>query len=123
MAESKDIIAYLYKTYAVFTPPNELLQYASGVTTLLAPLFKAIAPLQAGSYKDNEFEYKSELAEAKAAVYEEIASGPVVICESNFALYSYLYVFCIITITICFQIHMNCHRFALRQLYFLRTVE
>jgi hypothetical protein len=81
MAESKDIIAYLYKTYAIFTPPNELLQSASGVTALLAPLFQAITPLQAGSYKDNEFEYKSELAEAKASVFEEIASNPVVICE------------------------------------------
>lgn len=81
MAESKDIIAYLYKTYAMFTPPNELLQSASNVTTLLSPLFKVLAPLQAGSYKENEFEYKSELAEAKASVYDEIASSPVVVCE------------------------------------------
>ena len=82
MAESKDIIAYLYKNYSRFTPPNELLQSASVITTMLAPLFKATTPLQAGSYKDNEFEYKSELAEAKAAVYDEVASNPVVICES-----------------------------------------
>ena len=84
MAESKDIIEYLYKTYARYTPPSELLQSASGVTTLLAPLFKAITPLQAGSYKENEFEFKSELAEAKAAIYDEVASNPVVICESGF---------------------------------------
>lgn len=86
MAESKDIISYLYKTYAMFTPPNELLQSASGVTKLLAPLFKAITPLQAGSYKENEFEYKSELAEAKASIYDEISSSPVVICECFVAL-------------------------------------
>lgn len=87
MAESKDIIIYLYKTYAMFTPPNELLQSVSSVTTLLSPLFRALAPLQAGSYKENEFEYKGELAEAKAVVYDEIASDPVVICKHYPLLY------------------------------------
>ena len=83
MAESKDIIEYLYKTYADFTPPSELLKSVSGVVTpLLKPVYKAIAPLQAGSSRENEFEYKSELAEAKAKIFDEIASAPVVICES-----------------------------------------
>jgi glutaredoxin 3 len=80
MAESKDIVAYLYKTYAMWTPPNELLQSASSIITpLLAPLYKVIAPLQAGSYKENEFEYTSEIAEAKASIYDDIASNPVVL--------------------------------------------
>jgi len=83
MPESKDIIEYLYKTYADFTPPSELLKSVSGVVTpLLKPVYKAIAPLQAGSSRENEFEYKSELAEAKAKIFDEIASAPVVICES-----------------------------------------
>jgi glutathione S-transferase len=85
MAESKDIIQYLYKTYALFTPPDELLQSASRIMGFLAPLFKVLAPLQAGSYKDNKFEYESELSESKAAIHDEIASSQVVICE--FALY------------------------------------
>lgn len=83
MPESKDIIEYLYKTYADFTPPSELLQSVSElVTPLLKPVYKAITPLQAGSSRENEFEYKSELAEAKAKIFDEIASAPVVICES-----------------------------------------
>jgi len=83
MPGSKDIIKYLYKTYADFIPPSELLKSVSDVVTpLLKPVYKAIAPLQAGSSRENEFEYKSELAEAKAKIFEEIASAPVVICES-----------------------------------------
>eukprot|EP00986_Skeletonema_menzelii_P008965 scaffold3933_cov155-Skeletonema_menzelii.AAC.1 len=80
MPESKDIVEYLYKTYADFTPPSELLQSVSElVTPLLKPVYKAIAPIQAGSSRENEFEYKSELAEAKAKIFDEIASAPVVI--------------------------------------------
>ncbi len=91
MPESKDIIVYLYKTYADFTPPNELLKSVSDVITpLLKPVYNAIAPLQAGSSRENEYEYKSELAEAKAKIFDEIASAPVVICESIFVLSSYV---------------------------------
>ncbi|KAL3791663.1 hypothetical protein HJC23_003920 [Cyclotella cryptica] len=80
LAESADIISYLYKTYGLWTPPNELLQSISGVVTpLLAPLYRVIAPLQAGSYRENEFEYKSEIAEAKATIYDEILANPVVV--------------------------------------------
>ena len=80
MAESNDIIEYLYKTYALWTPPNELLRSASGIVTpFLTPLYRIIAPLQAGSYKANEFEYQASLAEAKASVYDEISSAPVVV--------------------------------------------
>jgi glutaredoxin len=84
MPESKDIIEYLYKTYADFIPPSELLKLVSDVITpILAPIYRRVAPLQAGSSRENKFEYKSELAEAKAKIYEEIASAPVVICESS----------------------------------------
>lgn len=82
MPESKDIIVYLYKQYADFTPPNELLKSVSGVVTpILAPVYKVIAPMQAGSRRENEVEYNSELADAKAKIDEEIASAPVVICK------------------------------------------
>jgi len=80
MSESKDIIQYLYDTYALWTPPSELLRLASDVVTpLLAPLYKLITPLQAGSYRENEFEYRSEIAEAKAEIFDEISTAPVVI--------------------------------------------
>lgn len=73
---------YLYSKYALWAPPSELLRSASGVVTpLLAPLYKVIAPLQAGSYKEDELEYAGDIAEAKAEIYDEIASRPVVICE------------------------------------------
>ena len=88
MPESKDIVEYLYNTYADFTPPSALLKSVSGVVTpLLEPLYKATAPLQAGSNRENEFEYKSELAEAKAKIFDEIASEPVVICKSASVLF------------------------------------
>lgn len=80
MPESKDIVEYLYSKYALWTPPSELLRPASNVVTpLLAPLYKIVAPLQAGSYRENEFEYTSDIAEAKAEIYDEISSTPVVI--------------------------------------------
>lgn len=80
IAESGDIVKYLYEKYALWTPPSELLRSASGVVTpLLAPLYKSTAPLQAGSYRENEFEYKSDVAEAKAEIYDMISSKPVVI--------------------------------------------
>ena len=83
MPESKDIIVYLYKQYAEFTPPNELLKSVSNVVTpILAPVYKIIAPMQAGSRRENEAEYNSELADAKAKIDEEIALAPVVICKS-----------------------------------------
>lgn len=88
MPESKDIIEYLYKTYADFIPPSDLLKSVSGVVTpLLKPVYKAIAPIQAGSSRENEFEYKSELAQAKAKIFEEIASAPVVVCEFCFCFF------------------------------------
>eukprot|EP00578_Thalassiosira_sp_NH16_P019437 CAMPEP_0181084390 /NCGR_PEP_ID=MMETSP1071-20121207/4667_1 /TAXON_ID=35127 /ORGANISM="Thalassiosira sp., Strain NH16" /LENGTH=388 /DNA_ID=CAMNT_0023166115 /DNA_START=170 /DNA_END=1336 /DNA_ORIENTATION=- len=80
MAESRDIAEYLYSKYALWTPPNELLRSLSNIITpLLAPLYKVIAPLQAGSYRENEFEYTSDIAEAKAEIYDAISSRPVVI--------------------------------------------
>jgi glutathione S-transferase len=84
LPESGAIAEYLYANYALWTPPSELLRAASGfLTPLLAPVYKLTAPLQAGSSRENEFEYASEIAEAKADIYDEISSRPVVICESS----------------------------------------
>jgi len=90
MAESKDIIEYLYTNYSLWTPPSELLRSVSKVTPLLAPLYKVIAPLQAGSSTEDEDEYIANIAEAKADIYEEISSKPVVICKCRL-IYYHLY--------------------------------
>jgi len=67
MQESKDIIEYLYKNYATFTPPNEVLGFISSIITpVLKPLFKVLAPLQAGSSSENKTEYEAEMTAAKA---------------------------------------------------------
>jgi len=50
MPESADIIAYLYKEYALWTPPPELLEWASEVVLAAArPIFEVLTPIQAGS--------------------------------------------------------------------------
>lgn len=80
MAESKDIIEYLYKKYATFTPPNEILGYiSSAITPLLKPVYKVLAPLQAGSSREDKSEYEAEIAGAKAEIENDIASNKVVI--------------------------------------------
>ena len=80
MGESKDIIQYLYKTYALFTPPNELLGGTSSIITpVLKPIFKTLAPLQAGSNRDDQRSYESEISSAKAEIEKEINSDKVVI--------------------------------------------
>ncbi|KAL3774697.1 hypothetical protein ACHAW5_003769 [Stephanodiscus triporus] len=84
MAESKDIVEYLYSKYALWTPPSEFLRWASDfvIAPVLGPVFGYLAPLQAKwSYngEGNEYEYASAVAEAKAEIYDEISSRPVVI--------------------------------------------
>lgn len=75
MAESKDIIAYLYKTYALWTPPNETLQAASKVITpLLKPVYAYIAPLQAAGGGE-EYDERA----TRKVIEEEISSAHVVI--------------------------------------------
>lgn len=80
MGESKDIIQYLYKNYALFTPPNELLGHVSKIITpLLKPIFETLAPLQAGSNRDDKSAYEAEIADAKVEIEKDIESGNVVI--------------------------------------------
>jgi glutaredoxin len=81
MFESADIVAYLYNTYARWTPPSEIIEGASRVVTpLLKPIYKVLAPLQAGSYrKETNEEYETNLAEAMAQIQKEISSDEVVV--------------------------------------------
>ena len=72
MAESKDIIAYLYREYADWVPPSDALRIASAIVTpLLKPVYKQLAPLQAGKEYDVEAVQKQ--------VKEDIKSAPVVV--------------------------------------------
>lgn len=72
MNESKDIVEYLYKEYANWTPPNEILQAISSlITPVLKPVYKILAPLQAGE------EYNSE--KVRAQIGKDIQSSPVVV--------------------------------------------
>jgi glutaredoxin len=80
MAESADIIRYLYENYALWTPPSEILQWVSDkILPLAKPLFSLLTPLQAGSSRENTTEYEREIAKAKADIETEIQSNPVVI--------------------------------------------
>jgi|MDSY01.1.fsa_nt_gb glutaredoxin len=49
MAESLDIVAYLYRTYALWTPPSGLLRSFNGFTAVLKPIFAAQARTQAAA--------------------------------------------------------------------------
>jgi glutaredoxin len=80
MAESALIIRYLYDTYALWTPPNELLEWASEkVIPLLKPLFSSLAPLQAGANREDRNSYQDELGEAVLEIEAETAADLVVV--------------------------------------------
>ena len=80
MFESADIIRYLYKTYALWTPPSELLESASAVVTpLLKPIYQKLAPLQAGANGEDTAAYDAAIAKAKSEIEDEINSSTVVI--------------------------------------------
>jgi len=80
MFESADIVRYLYKTYALWTPPSELLEGASAVVTpLLRPIYQKLAPLQAGSSGEDTAAYDAAIAKATSEIEEEVASNAVVV--------------------------------------------
>lgn len=80
MFESSDIIKYLYNTYALWTPPSEILAAASAVMSpLLKPVYKKLAPVQVGSYNEDKLLYKDEIAKAKAEIEKEVSSDTVVV--------------------------------------------
>lgn len=80
ISESEDIIKYLYKNYAQYTPPTELLgQVSANIMPILKPLFQTLAPLQAGSSSDDTKNYENELLSAKEEIQKEIESDNVVV--------------------------------------------
>lgn len=80
MPESREIIAYLYNTYARWTPPNEWLQSISDVLLPAGkPLFALLAPLQAGSNGEDKQLYETSMQAALSQIDAIIASHPVVV--------------------------------------------
>lgn len=87
MAESKDIVRYLYQTYAKWTPPNEVLQWASKyVLPLAKPVFKLLTPLQAGSNDDPE--RSTRIAAAKKEIEKLTTDYPVVVFTYDLSPFS-----------------------------------
>jgi len=90
MAESADIIRYLYTKYASWTPPSEILQWASqSIMPAAKPIFKLTAPLQAGSSDEDSSSYDQELEAAKAEIKEETASAAVVVYTYELSPFSF----------------------------------
>jgi glutaredoxin len=90
MRESSDIIRYLYKTYADWTPPNEVLQWASNnILPLAKPIFSTVAPLQAGSSRGDSATYEQELGDAIAEIDSEAQSHPVVVYTYKLSPFSF----------------------------------
>lgn len=79
MPESADIVEYLYQNYASWTPPSELLEWASNnVMSLAKPVFKVLAPLQAGE-NDPESNYQQKIQATIREIEGEAASASVVV--------------------------------------------
>jgi anaphase-promoting complex subunit 7 len=80
MAESIDIIRYLYRTYALWAPPNEVLEGISNILLpWVRPILSALAPVQAGLSTEEHGQYAKEIAIFKSKIEEEVKSEPVVI--------------------------------------------
>jgi glutaredoxin len=80
IAESASIVQYLYKNYASWTPPNYVLQWVSKVILPAAkPLFQVLAPLQAGSSRENKDDYKLEIAQARSEIDSTLRANSVVV--------------------------------------------
>jgi glutaredoxin len=93
MAESKDIVRYLYDNYALWTPPSELLEWTSdNVMSLAKPLFKILAPLQAGArnndVQDSNSDYQRRLADAKRSIQRETTTDLIVIYTYDWSPFS-----------------------------------
>jgi anaphase-promoting complex subunit 7 len=89
MLESADIIRYLYQTYAFYTPPNELLQWASDVVLpFIKPMFAVLAPIQAGSRSENPESYQRELARKKSEIQSTNQEHDVVVYTYDWSPFS-----------------------------------
>jgi glutathione S-transferase len=69
MAESIDIIRYLYRTYALWAPPNEVLEGISNILLpWVRPILSALAPVQAGLSTEEHGQYAKEIAIFKSKI-------------------------------------------------------
>jgi len=90
MSESADIIQYLYNEYALWSPPSELLEWASKfIMSTAKPIFGALAPVQAGSSRLDEAAYKAVIETARYEIKEETNAGtPVVVYTYSLSPFS-----------------------------------
>ena len=89
MAESKDMVEYLYKTYARWTPPNELLEWASHTILPLAkPLFQFLTPLQAGSSGEDTDAYEAGITNAMDEIDQETQQYPITVYTYDWSPFS-----------------------------------
>lgn len=81
MAESADIIAYLYKEYALWTPPSEILEWASeNIMSTLKPIFAWLTPLQVDMLKNvNDDDLKDRVDMALSEIQLETNGDEVVV--------------------------------------------
>ncbi len=81
MSESADIISYLYDEYALWTPPPEVLEWASeNIMAVLKPIFARLVPLQAGAKQLDEGDYNTKIEKALSEIEAETkADEPVVV--------------------------------------------
>ena len=90
MAESADIIRYLYKQYALWTPPSELLQWISEIVLPLAkPIFAALTPVQAGASQDDAEAYERTIAQEMEIIQSAASSHPVLIYTYELSPFSF----------------------------------
>ena len=80
ISESKDIIQYLYDTYALYTPPPEILEFmSSNLLYPIKPLVAQLAKIQAGAANSEQGEYEKGLDAAESEIRNEVSSAPVVV--------------------------------------------
>jgi glutaredoxin len=90
MPESADIIRYLYQRYALWTPPNEILQWASDVIIPAArPLFALLAPVQARSSIGESGDYDERIATAWSQVQTQVRSASVIVYTYDWSPFSF----------------------------------
>lgn len=89
MAESYDIIKYLYQTYGRWIPPNELLQWISQqVLPLFQPVFALLTPLQAKSLSSKDLEYDAMIDKTIEEIRTDIVENPVVVYTYSLSPFS-----------------------------------
>ena len=90
MSESADIIQYLYDEYALWSPPSELLEWASKfIMSTAKPICGALAPIQAGSSSLDDATYEAVLEKARNEIKEETNAGvPLVVYTYSLSPFS-----------------------------------